>query len=362
VKNDPLFSRPWWRARLFSLLARLFRAPSRSRSQVPGSVKRILVLLPVKRGDYLVATPLLAGLTRARPRSEIAVVVTKPGLDLAKADPHVDRVFLYHKLPKWFYSIWRILRYRPDVVLMPKGHPATTESMILLLTRAPFRIGLSHPHHNVLLTHTIEHDWANEHRTESLVRLLQPFGLDPNFVKRRIHVGISPRAEEWAAQTLGNAPRGVPFVAVNLSAGGASSREWTLNGYRSMMRELREVLLEVRFMLLSAPQDRFLCDQLAHEIEYAFTVETHSLLEASAMLAQADLLITPDTGIVQIAAARDVPMVVLYNGDHENYTRFGPQSVPHRAVLAQIGLPISTIAATEVTHEVMHLLKELKLS
>lgn len=359
--NDPVFSRPWWRHLLFVLLSRLIRAPRRGAAMVPANVRRILVLVPVKRGDYLVSTPLLAGLTKARPRAEIAAVVTKPGYDLAMVDPHVDRVFLYNKLPKWFASMWQIIRYKPDVVLLPKGHPATTESMILLLTRAPFRIGLSHPHHNGLLTHPIEHDWANEHRTEAFVRLLAPFGLDPMRINRRVHIGVSPKAEAWADQMLGPAPHGVPFIAINLSAGTAS-REWTSNSYRNLIRELGEVMPEARFLLTSAPAERFLCTQLAGEFKSASTLETRSLIEASSLVARADLLITPDTGIVQAAAARDVPMVVLYNGDHEVYSHFGPQSVPHRAVLAKRGESVSSIDPAAVVHEVMHLLTELKLS
>ena len=359
--NDPFLSRPWWRSLLFRLLARLIHGKGVSQERVPSAIRRILVLVPVKRGDYLVSTPLLAGLTKARPRAEIAVVVTRPGFDLANADPHVDRVFLYNKLPKWFVSMVQIIRYKPDVVLLPKGHPATTESMILLLTRARFRIGLSHPHHNGLLTHAITHDWENEHRTEAFVRLLQPFGVDPNSVNRRIHVGISPRAEAWAEQVLGPAPRGVPFIAINLSAGTAS-REWTTNNFRNLLRELSEVLPEAKFLLISIPPERFLCEQLVREFSNAQTQSTRTLIEASALIAQCDLLVTPDTGIVQIAAARDVPMVVLYNGDHEVYLHFSPQSVPHRAVLAPRGQPVASIEAAEVVHEVMHLLTELKLS
>ncbi|MCB2198490.1 glycosyltransferase family 9 protein [bacterium] len=360
--NDPVFSRPWWRHLLFVLLSRILRTPRRGAATVPANVRRILVLIPTKRGDYLVATPLLAGLTKARPRAEIAVVVTKAGYDLATMDPHVDRVFLYHKLPKWVFSMWQIIRYKPDVVLMPKGHPATTESMILLLTRAPFRIGLSHPHHNGLLTHPIEHDWRNEHRTEAFVRLLAPFGLDPTRVHRRIHIGISPKAEAWADQELGPAPHGVPFIAVNLSAGNNPTREWTANSYRNLIRQLSEVMPEVRFLALSAPEERFLCDQLADMFDNVTTLETRSLIEASALIAKADLLITPDTGIVQTAAARDVPMVVLYNFHHEAYAQFGPQSVPHRAVIAKHGESVSSLDPADVVHEVMHLLTELKLS
>lgn len=360
--NDPLFSRPWWRQLLFRLFSGLVKSPSGQRAVVPANPRRILVLAPVKRGDYIVLSPLLAGLTRARPRAEIAVMVTHPCLDLAKVDTHVDRIILYHKLPKWFVSVWTLLRYHPDVVIMPKGHPATTESMVLLMTRAPFRIGLSHPYHDSLLTHPIEHDWVHEHRTEAFVRLLRPFGVDPTSVKRRLHIGRDTAAEEWAARILGAPPLGQPFIALNLSAGGNATREWTPDAWRTLIEHLTEYMPEVRFLVLGAGKERALCEQLAREFPQARTIATRSLLEASALVAHADLLITPDTGMVQAAAARDIPMVVLYNGHHEAYLQFGPQSVPHRAVLADRGNTVASLSPTEVSHEVMHLMSEIRNS
>lgn len=74
------------------------------------------------------------------------------------------------------------------------------------------------------------------------------------------------------------------------------------------------------------------------------------------------MLITVDTGIVQVAAARHIPSVVLYNGDHEVYTRFAPHSIPHRAILAERGKWVQDISVDEVIDQYESLKKEIEIS
>ncbi len=358
--NDRPLSRPWFRAKGFALFAKLVSSHNgntRSRS-IPGDVKRILVLSPVLRGDYLVTTPLIAALKQARPNAQIAVLVKKSGQELAETDPNVDRVILYRSLPGWFASIRDIFIYHPDVVVLPKGHPAFTESLLMAVSRARFRVGLSHPHHDPLLTHSVAHDWEYEHRTVAYVRLLKPFGVDPATVSRRLHIGTLPDVEHWAERI--RAPlEGNPLFSINLSAS-RESRMWTLDMWRKLISNLAKDRPDSAFIVLGMPSERPQCEALASEFESVSTIPTLSLMEAVAITARTDMLITVDTGIVQAAAARGVPMVVLYNGDHEVYLRFAPESVPHRAVLAPRNEPVASIKADEVSREVIHLLAELE--
>ncbi|MBS1261467.1 MAG: hypothetical protein MAG453_00792 [Calditrichaeota bacterium] len=358
--SDRPFTRAWLRAKGFALFARFARPPKQRGGLLPEHPRRILVLAPVLRGDYLVATPLFAGLAKARPRAEIAVLVKHAGLELANVDPHVDRVLVYENLPRWFRSAIEIHRYRPDIIVLPKGHPAFTESLVIVVSRARYRVGLSHPHHDPLLTHPVAHEWETEHRTEAYVRLLAPFGVDPSLVNRRLHIAVDQRAEKWA-ERIRLANEGIPVFSLNLSAS-RKSRRWTLDAWRVLLRSLLAHRPQARFLALSAPGHRAQCETLAREFERVTAVPTDSLLEAVALIARTDLLITVDTGIVQAAAARGIPMVVLYNGDHEVYLRFAPQSVPHRAVLAPRGQPVASILPSEVSHEVAHLLTELEMT
>ncbi|MBD3165359.1 hypothetical protein GF324_02060 [bacterium] len=349
------------RSFFFHTLARWLPKPKHHHDAMqPSRAERILVLAPVHRGDYLILSPLLHALSKEMPRTRIAVMVKPAGYELALVDPNVDKVFLWNKITTWPRTLYQIKKYKADVVMMPKGHPSVTELLVMLLSGAPLRIALSHPQHDRFLTHPIPHDWDNEHRSVAFVRMMQPFGVDPTSISRRLRIGTTPEAEEWADGHLTKQEHEHSCLALNVSAL-SESRVWTLQGWRAFIREMVSIEPNVRFVALGMPSDQSLLRSLEEEFEQVRYQPTPGMLEATALIARCDALITVDTGIVQAAAARGVPMVVLYNGDHEVYTRFGPQSVPHRAVLAERGHPVAAIQASEVLHETVHLLVERKL-
>ncbi len=357
--SDPIFTRAWFRQELFRLASLFPRIRQRNLGQVPYSVNRILILAPVLRGDFLIMTPLIVAIAHARPRAELAVVVTKPSYEIAQCDPLIRKVFLYAKLPGWFSSIVEIIHYHPEVVVLPKGHPAFTESLLLVLTRAPYRIGLSHPHHDLLLTHAIPHDWDQEHRSEAFSRLMTPFSIDPSAISRRLHIGRNPAAEYWAENQMTIVKdKKALLVSLNLSAS-QPSRKWTLENWKNLLEQLGKQFENIQILAISSPLDVLMCSNLAESFPFVHAFQTKSFMEAVALIARTCLLITVDTGIVQAAAARNIPMVVLYNGDHEVYTRFAPQSVPHRAILAGRGLPVASIQPDTVFNEVLILIHEI---
>jgi ADP-heptose:LPS heptosyltransferase len=271
----------------------------------------------------------------------------------------VDRVLLYRKLPGWPLSIVQLASYRPDVALLPKGHPAFTESLVLAICGARWRVGLSHPNLDRLLTHPVEHDWENEHRTTAFSRLLAPFGVDPASVRRRPHIGRDEEAEAWARRIANSKAVGRPLLTINLSAS-RGTRRWPIARWQQFITLLLKEYPGATILALSSPADHHQCVYLAETFFQVHTIATRSFLEAVSLVAQSDLLVTVDTGIVQGAAARGVPMVVLYNGDHEVYIRFAPESVPHRALLAPRGQPVAAIQERDVLRETLRMLQRFR--
>ncbi len=343
---------------LFGMLAKLFPRRRNVTPPVPTHPQRILVLAPVLRGDYIILSPLIASLRGMFPSSIIGVVVTEPSSELARVDPNVDEVLFYWKLPRWFQSMRRIARFKPDVVVNPKGHPAFTETLLLAATRAPVRIGLDYPGHTIFLTHPVPHQNDREHRVTATLRLLAPFGAEPGNVSKRLHIGRSSDAEERAERVFRRLGAGEPWISVNLSAG-SSTRLWRFEKWGELISQAHRLIPGARFMVLGSVRERRLCAELARRFEYAFTVPTGGFLEAAALAARTRLLVSPDTGIVHAAAARGVPVVVLYNGDRINYVRFGPSSITHRAVFAPAGEDVSAIETRQVLNAVTELLAEL---
>ncbi|MFC2170371.1 glycosyltransferase family 9 protein [Calditrichota bacterium] len=356
--HDKIFSRPWWRALLFSVLEKLIRKQAGAVPPLPKNPRRILVLAPVLRGDYIVLSPLMAGISKAYPKAELAVVVTKASIEIALADPVINRIIYYHKLPKWFSSVSEVYSYKPDIIVFPKAHPAFTETLLLLLSRAPFRIGLSHHSLDIFLTHPVPHQKEREHRTEAYARLLEPFGFDPALVNRKLHIGQNKESERKAFEFFSQHDP-AQWVSLNVSAG-SSARIWRYRSWSELIAKISETFTDIKFIVLGSPADRELCRKLSNEYKNVFSAKTGSFLDASAYVARTSVLISPDTGTIHAAAARNIPVVVLYNSDRINYTRFSPVSVPHRAIFAEKWKDVASIPVERVYDEFIHLLDEIK--
>lgn len=359
MRDRPL-TRAWWRYHFFKMLGHVLRSPVKSNPEINQNPSRILVIAPVHRGDYLVLSPLFASLVRRFPRASIAVLVSDASIELAVVDPHVRHVIRVRKSLAFGLTLRDVFHYHADLVIYPKGHPSFTETLFLLVARAPQRIGLSHPDHDFFLTHPVKHDWENEHRTITFARLLAPIGIDPTDAKRRLHIGQPAYAEKWAQNLRQTLPEEAILLALNISAL-SPNRIWNGESWVELIHDLNLVQQNLHFCLMGMPDDHTILEEICSQVPNATVVKTPGMLEAVGVIARCHILVTVDTGIVQAAAARNIPMVVLYNGDHEVYTRFAPVSVPHRGVLAQRGSPVSSISVDEVFHETVHLLVQMKI-
>lgn len=355
---DRFLSRQWWRNILFKLLANLSSTKKRDLPEIPTDPNRIMILAPVLRGDYLMITPLIRCLRQKFPTTKIAVVVTKPSLDVASIDPIVDEVFLYKKLPGWFASIIKIIKYKPEIVFLPKTHPAFTESMLMALSRAPIRIGLEHPGHNVQLTHIVKHNDQVDHRVHTILNLVSPLGLNPKDINHDIYIGIDPNSEKMARDSSSKLNIGDQLISINLSASNPR-RLWTVDKWSKLITQLKIAEPGISIILLSAPAEIDQCTEIAQKFDFVHIIRTKSFMDATAVIARTEMLISPDTGIVHAAIARKIPVTVLYNGDHEVYDRFYPLSVPFRAILAEKGKDVASLEVLEVFRASLDLYSEI---
>jgi ADP-heptose:LPS heptosyltransferase len=81
-----------------------------------------------------------------------------------------------------------------------------------------------------------------------------------------------------------------------------------------------------RVALLSLPQDRHLAEEIRLAAPQALVFPSRSIDDVVALVAIADLVITPDTSVVHISAAFDVPCIAMYHSLWWNMHKFAPRS------------------------------------
>jgi ADP-heptose:LPS heptosyltransferase len=146
------------------------------------------------------------------------------------------------------------------------------------------------------------------------------------------------------------------LIIVNIS-GSTPGKFWGVEPYARLARNLEKSGFLV--LLLAAVADAPLLERIASEAGVGRIPPNPDLAEVAALLSFADLVVSPDTSIVHIAAALGKPVVDLVPVPHVGL-EFGPWGVPHRIISGSDG--IGGIAEADVQAAIQGLAEEVAAS
>jgi hypothetical protein len=168
---------------------------------------------------------------------------------------------------------------------------------------------------------------------------------DPGLCRLRIELGDENRERAAAFhRSIGS----VPFAALNISSG-RDYRRWSVERNKEFLALLLEAHPRIRVVVLSSPQDALEASALAavDAARIAVFPPSSDVLDVCAAVELCDVVVTPDTSIVHIAAAFGRPVLVLYSRLASYIAEWMPYGVPHRAVVTRERQPLDTISLPE---------------
>ncbi len=296
------------------------------------SVSRILVLELWNIGDVILAMPFLAQLRCLFPRAQITLVSRPFAVDLLAGTGLVD-TFIPAELtwtpidrtllPTKAISLWRVSRklraQRFDLGFSARRH--LREHILLALSGARRRLGLSLGSGAGALTDAFEVGNAQRHRVEEWMRLLAPFGSASSVLAPRLHVEEQERLWAKGYLTSKGVTRDELLIGIHPGASLAEKR-WPLGQFR-----------EVALATASEPRVRVLAfaDPSGYGAElFAIprVVGAHvGLRGLIALIERCDLLVCNDSGPMHIAGALGVPTVAMFGSGIEEW--FAPVGEGH---------------------------------
>jgi ADP-heptose:LPS heptosyltransferase len=339
----------WIRDQLHRGIAHLLPGPT-APAHIPNWDERpyrVLVLRYDVIGDLVLSTGMLRQIAAAHPTLEIDVLARTWVVPVLDGLPFVRRVIPFDCSATNRYPSLRLLshvrRQRYDVVVdgmsIRRSSP-TSSVMFMLASRAPYRVGLTSATNSYFYNIAVDPDRTRHHAEQSAV-LAQPFGLSLDGTDWRSQLALAP-AERQAAEaywsSLGEGLR----VFVNVSVTDPRN-DWPDERFIAVIRGLRSRRSDVLVVVsgIASQTDRIV--RIARES--GAQPATQSLREVIARIATADLVLTPDTGIVHIAAAFQRPIVGLYRVDTRMWA---PYHAPHRALHSESlvhTIPIERVTA-----------------
>jgi ADP-heptose:LPS heptosyltransferase len=297
-----------------------------------GESPRVLFVRAERIGDVLVSVPVIRAVRRRYPRGRLDLLVSTGnyGVRCAVA-PWVNGVWRYQKRVAPTLALLRELRrVNYDLVVDLSHDPSVTSRLAARWSGAHRTLGLLHEE-PAFLTHAVPAlARGRVHVVRRIAELLFAFGVDPDTEDLRLEYQLTGADRALARARLPPPTRSYR-LGVNVSARGPE-KQW---GRDNFVAAIQDVLrLDPRFeaVVCGSPEDREQVEGIARATGAAAVPPLVSFHEFATVINACDILLTPDTCAVHLAAAWRIPMVGLFHAD-PTMLPWTPYQTPHRAIV-----------------------------
>lgn len=348
--NRLIFKIYWY---VFKVVSRLY--PSQPADLKKTDFRNILIFSAAGIGDTLTDSVAIRAVKESYPNAHVRVVTHRRRAILVQHNPFADEVILYHKSFLRFITLAMQLRSKkPDVVIMLRGNDPDLWPLAYLANRhaivscpimTRFKFLISHP--------VIIPEWDTTHGVEQTLKIVRTIGAETSDkrlvyqVKENERSAIREKLKVWNPESL-------PLIIFQLGGGRRSSwRDWSIENYAELSKHLLKTF-KVKLVLLGGPDLRFKADQLLPLVskDVLDLVGKVSIIESAALLAEAKILVSTDTGIMHLGFAVGVDTLALIHCVNPG-SRVGPYEYGDKHVVAQLEPPAGTPVSKSVSMELL---------
>lgn len=268
---------------------------------------KILFIRLNKIGDALVTTPLLK-LIKDKTGCSITILADKKNHFIFNDSKIYDEVLIHKKGLNGFKEIVSKINAKQfDVVIDLHDDISTTVSFLIASIKAPVKIALKKGNENIY-THLVEKiNPVKSHVVLRVMEFAKAFNLEFDEQNINIHYFLSENSINGTKNFLKNNFTNKFLAGVNISAGSVA-RFWGVERFKKVITVLENYDLEI--LILSTETEKKFAEEIAGNKYPIFT--TPDFNNFAAMISKLDFLFTPDTSIVHLASAFEIPMFGIY--------------------------------------------------
>ncbi|WP_417745252.1 glycosyltransferase family 9 protein [Rosistilla oblonga] len=285
-------------------------------------------------GDCIATLPMAAAIKAAMPNARITWAVSCAARQLLEICPDVDRVISvpkrYLRTPSDLMAMRRQLREQPlDCVLDPQS--LTKSAALGWMSNAPLRIGFAKPRGRELAPwmNTVSVDSAPElHVIDAQAELLRPLDIVPG--KPQFNLNIPDDVSQWAKQHVMESV-GDPNPVIMNPGAGWDSKMWPAERFGQVAAWLRNEHKIPTLIVWAGQRERELAEQIRQVSgDAAVLAADTSLVQLAAVLKQAKLFLSSDTGPMHLAVAVGTRCVTLHGPTRPELS--GPYGSEHLSI------------------------------
>jgi len=298
-------------------------------------MERVLIVLPNWYGETLFATPFLRALRQQVPTAFIATLGRPPCREILLHNPHVNELLEYdergaHRSLAGKWQVIQALRQRrfETAFVLRKS---LSRTVMLCAAGIPMRIGFANPKSGWLLTHRVPVADSQRHKASTYLPLLEAVGL--SVLPGPYEYTVSDEERRATRQWLNahGSVNGRPLIILHPGANWPHKR-WAPERFAALADRFVESS-RVQVVITGGPSDAPLAETIKRAMQHPAIVVAGqtTLRQLAALLEQAQVVVSNDTGILHIAAALQRPVIALYGPTSPALT--GPLGDPQRTVV-----------------------------
>lgn len=311
------------------------------------TLDRILIVKLADIGDVITTTPAMAAMRTTLPAAQVHLLTT-PAAAAAAPSSLVDDVLTAPRglmrrpsdLPALLNLLARLRRGRYDAVLflhhLTLGLGVAKYRLLAAATGAPLWLGLDNGKGG-WLTHSVpDAGFGAVHEVEYWLQVVALLGIVPgNLALVSPHTQSDVLAVTTHLQRLAPGPR----VALHPGSGGYSlARRWEPAKWAAVADALNQ-RYGAQIILVGTPADGAEAVQAAMATPALNLAGQTTVPQLAALLAQCDLFLGADSGVMHVAAAAGVPVVALFGPS--NAQAWGPWTPENRSAVVRLDLRCS---------------------
>ena len=304
--------------------------------------RNILFLRYDRIGDMVITTPVFRELKLAYPEINISVLASKLNRGVLVNNPYVDKIYTNHKnnllgdLP----TLLKLRKMKFDVCV-EFDHSVIPHAIIRLRIIKPKKVisvfkegryGLQGKELEIYDYYTEKP--KNSHFRDIWLNTLNPFNVKPE--SKKYDLFCTDEQKKKAINFLLQFQNKIT-IGINLE-GAVKGKRITPDKLKVICTGLYQANKDVQIVLLSSPKTYEDIIRLSKNmgLPYVFSsYKTESILDVAALIQNLQLVITPDTSIVHIASAFNVPVVSIHENNNNSYRLFAPKSQYSKTVFSQ---------------------------
>lgn len=284
---------------------------------------KVLVSALGKLGDTVLTTPFYRVLKQEFNFKRIDVIVSEGTEAILIKNPFVDNIFIYKKKPwKALKFINKVRKTKYEYFIDPKDHYSKQSLYIAKLIRAKFKIGFNNKDSQYFDYSVNPGKLENKlHHILIFLNSLDYFGWKlPNQIPRPELYPKEIANKEVSNFIKSNSLYG--YYCLNISA----SKESKMIDKEKISEFLSEINTNSPIVLINGPSDKEYINFLLNQHKNLIRFESRSYDHAIGIIKNSNLLITPDTSLVHIASAYNIPILAFYSELDNFYNKFHPLS------------------------------------